>query len=106
MPDLQAPEVPAQQAEAPADQAVQAPEQPLQAPEQPAPASPPPAPKKPVRSAAAKKKLVRRIIAIVVTLAILSGIVFGMWFLVFREDDSQGFIYAEPAYIGSIQSVV
>ncbi len=62
--------------------------------------------KKPRRTAAEKKKLVKRIIAIVVAAAILSGIVFGMWFLVFREDDSLGDIYAEPAYIGSIQSVV
>lgn len=105
MPDLQTPEAPAQQTEAPVDEAVQAPEEPpVQAPKQEPWEAP--APKKPVRSAAAKKKLVKRIIAIVVTIAILSGIVFGMWFLVFREDDSQGFIYAEPAYIGSIQSVV
>ena len=99
MPDLQTPEAPVRQDEAPPEQAVQA-------PEQAAPPSPPPAPKKKVRTAAAKKKLVKRIIAIVATLAILSGIGFGMWLLVFREDDSLGDIYAEPAYIGSIQSIV
>ncbi len=62
--------------------------------------------KKNRRTAAEKKKLVKRIIALVVAAAVLGGIVFGMWFLVFREDDSLGYIYAEPAYIGSIQSVV
>ena len=101
MPDLQTPEAPVRQDEALAEQ-----EQAVQAPEQAAPPSPPPAPKKKVRTAAAKKKLVKRIIAIVVTLAVLSGIGFGMWLLVFREDDSLGDIYAEPAYIGSIQSIV
>lgn len=62
--------------------------------------------KKKHRTAAEKKKLVKRIIALVVAAAVLGGIVFGMWFLVFREDDSLGVIYAEPAYIGSIQSIV
>ena len=118
MPDLQTPEAPVQEeAQSPVDEtAAQAPEQTIEpTPEQdaPAPAKDPkpepwetPAPKKPVRTAAAKKKMVKRIVAIVVTLAILAGIGFGMWFLVFREDDSLGTIYAEPAYIGSIQSIV
>lgn len=66
----------------------------------------PPAPKKKVRTAAEKKKLVKRIVAGVTAAAVLAGIIFGMWFLVFREDDSLGEIYAEPAYIGSIQSTV
>ena len=65
-----------------------------------------PSPKKKVRTAAEKKKLVKRIIAAVVAVAVLGGIIFGMWALVFREDDSLGDIYAEPAYIGSIQSTV
>ena len=118
MPDLQTPEAPVQEeTQTPVEEAPsQAPEQTIdQPPEQdaPAPEKAPkpepwetPAPKKPVRTAAAKKKMVKRIVAIVVTLAILAGIGFGMWFLVFREDDSLGTIYAEPAYIGSIQSIV
>ena len=57
------------------------------------------APRKPSR-----KKLIRRVIAIVVAAAILGGIIFGMWFLVFRKADSQGDIYFEYASIGSIQS--
>ena len=48
------------------------------------------APRKPSR-----KKLIRRVIAIVVAAAILGGIIFGMWFLVFRKADSQGDIYFE-----------
>ena len=131
MPDLQTPEAPVQEEtqtpveeappqapeqtiDQPPEQGAPAPEQTVErlleqespAPEQSAPLSPPPAPKKPVRTAAAKKKMVKRVVAIVVTLAILAGIGFGMWFLVFREDDSLGTIYAEPAYIGSIQSIV
>lgn len=65
-----------------------------------------PAPKKRVKTAAEKKKLVKRIIAAVVAVALVGGIIFGMWFLVFRKDDSLGTIYAEPAYISSIQSTV
>ncbi len=52
------------------------------------------------------KKTIKRIIAIVVAAAILAGIIFGMWYLVFRKDNSQGTIYAESAYIGSIESTV
>ncbi|MBD5133342.1 MAG: HlyD family efflux transporter periplasmic adaptor subunit [Clostridiales bacterium] len=90
MPDLELPDAP-----------IQAPEQPAgQAPEQA------PAPKKKTRTAAEKKKLVKRIVAGVTAAAVLGGIIFGLWFLVFREDDSLGDIYAEPAYIGSIQSTV
>lgn len=107
MPDLQTPEAPVrEEATPPVDETpAQAPEQAIEQPPKQDPWEAP-APKKPVRTAAAKKKLVKRIVAIVVTLAILAGIGFGMWFLVFREDDSLGTIYAEPAYIGSIQSVV
>ena len=84
------------------------------APEQNAPAADVPAkdaPPKghPSRVAPPKKrnnKTVKRIIAIVVAAAILAGIIFGMWYLVFRKDSGQGTIYAEPAYIGSIQSTV
>ena len=84
------------------------------APEQNAPAADVPAkdaPPKghPSRVAPPKKrnkKTVKRIIAIVVAAAVLGGIIFGMWYLVFRKDNSQGTIYAESAYIGSIQSTV
>ena len=111
MPDLKIPEA---QEELKTEQAPeQVPQQaPEQAPEQ-APGQSPkqdpweaPAPKKRVRTAAEKKKLVKRIIAGVVAAAVTAGIVFGMWFLVFRKDESLGNIYAEPAYIGSIQSTV
>ena len=108
MPDLKIPEAPAQDQEEL--------EQPLSAPEAaeaPAPGQAPPqdpweapSPKKKVRTAAEKKKLVKRIIAVVTAAALLGGIIFGMWLLVFRKDDSLGDIYAEPAYIGSIQSTV
>lgn len=64
-----------------------------------------PAPKKRVKTAAEKKKLVKRIIAAVVAVALVGGIIFGMW-KILRQDDSLGAIYAEPAYISSIQSTV
>lgn len=96
MPDLQTPETP-----------VKVPEQsPEKAPEQSPEQTPEKKKKKRVRTAAEKKKLVKRIIAFVVAAAVLGGIVFGMWLLVFKEDDTVGMIYAEPAYIGSIQSMV
>lgn len=75
-------------------------------PEQTQTPAPAPAPKKPAPRKSSKKKLVKRIIAIVVTLALLSSICFGVWFLVFRQVDELGEIYAEPSYIGSIQSSV
>lgn len=75
-------------------------------PEQKAAPAPAPALKKSAPRKNSKKKLVKRVIAIVVTLALLAGIGFGMWYLVFRETEELGAIYAEPAYIGSIQSTV
>lgn len=66
--------------------------------------APPPRPAPPKKSN--KKKIVKRIIAIVLVLALLGGIGFGMWFLVFRQEDTLGEIYSEYAYIGSIESTV
>lgn len=106
MPDLKIPETP----EGLKTEQVpeQAPEKtPEQASEQ-APKQDPweaPAPKKRVKTAAEKKKLVKRIIAAVVAVALVGGIIFGMW-KILRQDDSLGAIYAEPAYISSIQSTV
>lgn len=106
MPDLKIPEAP----EGLKTEQIpeQAPEHPEQAPKQDPKKDPweAPAPKKRVKTAAEKKKLVKRIIAAVVAVALVGGIIFGMWFVVFRKDDSLGAIYAEPAYIGSIQSTV
>ena len=107
MPDLKIPEAPEElkTGQTPVQNTEQPPEQePERVPEQDPWEAP--APKKRVRTAAEKKKLVKRIIAGVVAAAVLAGIIFGMWLLVFREDDSLGDIYAEPAYIGSIQSTV
>ncbi len=103
MPDLKIPEA---QEELKTEQL---PEQaPAQAPEETPKKEPweAPNPKKKVKTAAEKKKLVKRVVAGVTAAAVLGGIIFGMWFLVFRKDDSLGDIYAEPAYIGSIQSTV
>ena len=102
MPDLKIPEAPEEELaeQAPAPEELTTEQAPAQDPWEA------PAPKKKTRSAAEKKKLVKRIIAGVTAIAVLAGIIFGMWYLVFREDDSLGDIYAEPAYIGSIQSTV
>ncbi len=86
----------------------------VQTPTAPSPVPPPPPapPAPPLRNGkkvprkSAKKKWIKRIIAIVVTVAIVAGIIFGMWFLVFRETEEKGEIYFENAYIGSIQSTV
>lgn len=75
-------------------------------PEQTQAPAPAPTPKKPAPRKNSKKKLVKRIIAIVVTLAILTGIGYGMWYLVFRQEEALGEIYAEPAMRSSIQSSV
>ena len=67
-----------------------------------APPSPPIAPKR--RNG--KKKMVKRIISLIVLLAIIGGIVFGLWYLVFRQDSTVGTPLIDVATIGSIQSVV
>ena len=53
-----------------------------------------------------KKKWIKRIIAILVVLALLAGIAFGLWYLVFREDETVGTPLTDFAHIGTIQSVV
>ena len=104
MPDLQMPDAPVQDPETLAPQTPIPENAPPPAAEEPPKQSP--APKKRTRTAAEKKRLVKRVIAVVTAAALLAGIIFGMWFLVFRKDDSLGSIYAEPAYITTIQSTV
>lgn len=65
----------------------------------------PPSPNKPAKKKKSKKQ-VRRIIAAVVTLAILAGAGFAIWFFVFRETTEQGDILPSTAMISSIQSSV
>lgn len=78
---------------------------PAQAPAEERTSASPSKPSKPRRQGGAgRRKLIKRAVAASVAAAILGGIVFGMWFLVFRETDEQGDIYFENAYIGSIQS--
>lgn len=74
------------------------------APQASAPPVPPPARRKPAGKG--RKKMIKRVIALVVILAILSGAGFGMWYLVFREEDSLGEAMVDKAQIGTIQSVV
>lgn len=77
---------------------------------QPAASSAPPAapPRPPVKKPAGKgkQKMVKRIIALAVLLAIVLGAGFGMWYLVFREEDSTGSPLTDVAMINTIQSVV
>lgn len=68
---------------------------------QAAPARPPVRPKR-----NGKKKVVKRLIALTVIAAILGGVGFGMWYLVFREDNSVGQPLTDVAQINTIQSVV
>ena len=92
------PEVKDVQAAAPAQEAVQ----PV------APETPAAPPKPPVKKPAGKgrQKMIKRVIALVVLLAIVLGAGFGMWYLVFREDTSAGTPLTDVAMLNTIQSVV
>lgn len=92
------PEVKDVQAAAPAQEAVQ-----------PAPPETPAAPPRPpVKKPAGKgrQKMIKRVIALVLLLAIVLGAGFGMWYLVFREDTSAGTPLTDVAMLNTIQSVV
>ena len=67
-----------------------------------APAAPPP--RRPAR--AGKKKMVKRLIALGVTAAIVAGVCFGVWYLVFRDTSTVGEPLTSIAEIGTIQSTV
>ena len=53
-----------------------------------------------------RKKMVKRMVALGVTAALLFGAGFGVWYLVFRNDSTVGQPLTEPAQIGTIQSTV
>ena len=76
--------------------------------ETPAAPSPSPAPSsKPKKSISpVAKKRRKRIIGTVITLAVVAGIGFGMWWFLFRETTEQGDIIMATAELGSIQSSV
>lgn len=66
-----------------------------------------PAPSKgPMKKKDGKKKMVKRIVALGVTAAILFGAGFGVWYLVFRNDKTMGKPLSQEAQIGTIQSTV
>ena len=67
----------------------------------PAPAS---KPKKGASPVARKRR--QRIIGTIITLAVVAGIGFGLWWFVFRETTEQGDIMMATAELGSIQSSV
>ena len=67
-----------------------------------APAAPPP--RRPAR--AGKKKMVKRLIALGVTAAIVAGVCFGVWYLVFRDTSTVGAPLTSIAETGTIQSTV
>ena len=69
---------------------------------QTAPSSP--APRKPVKKG--RKKMIKRLVALGVTLAVVAGAGFGMWYLVFRDDSTLGAPQYATAEIGTIQSTV
>ena len=80
-------------------------------PDQPAPQAAPAAPqpvpaKPPQKKKAGRKKMVKRMIALSVVLALVAGIGFGMWYLVFRDDETIGQPLTAEAEIGTIQSTV
>lgn len=66
-----------------------------------------PAPSKgPMKKKDGKKKMVKRIVALGVTAAILFGAGFGVWYLVFQNDKTTGKPLSQEAQIGTIQSTV
>ena len=67
-------------------------------------ATPNPAPHRPVKKG--KKKMIKRLIALGVALAVVAGAGFGMWYLVFRDDSTLGAPQYTTAEIGTIQSTV
>lgn len=62
-----------------------------------------PTPAKPRKK---KKKILKRIIALVVVLAILGGVGYGLYRFLNSGETDLGEIYAEPAFLGAIQSKV
>ena len=72
------------------------------------PETPSAPPRPPVKKPAGrgKKKLIKRLIALGVLLAVVGGCGFGMWYLVFREDKGAGKPLTDMAGINTIQSVV
>lgn len=74
----------------------------------PAPEAPAAPPRPPVKKPGGKgkKKMIKRIIALAVIAALVGGIGFGMWYLVFREDKSASQPLTDVAGINTIQSVV
>lgn len=71
---------------------------------QPNTPAPPPAPVK--KKGAQKKKMVKRLAALAVALAILGGGGFALYRFLHTSNEEQGEIWAQPAEIGSIQSSV
>ena len=66
--------------------------------------APPRAPVK--KKSAQKKKMAKRLVALGVAAAILGGGGFGLYRFLNSGGANQGEIFAQPAYIGSIQSKV
>ena len=67
-------------------------------------APPGPPPRRPAK--AGKKKIIKRLVALGVTLALVAGIGFGVWYLVFRDTSTVGKPLTSVAQIGTIQSTV
>ena len=65
------------------------------------PAAPRPTPPRPANQG--KKKMIKRLIALGVTAAIVAGLGFGMWYLVFRDSSTLGTPMTAIAELGSIQ---
>lgn len=78
---------------------------PTQDPPAPPPGGPPSpgVPKTAAKKRKAKKK-VKRIIALVLVLALLAGGAFAIWYFIFRNTVEQGEVWKEPVQLGTIQS--
>ena len=74
----------------------------------PAQETPNPSPRPTMKKSGGKgrKKMIKRLVALAVTAAIVGGAGFGMWYLVFREDKGVRTPLTDVAGINTIQSVV
>lgn len=74
----------------------------------PAQETPNPSPRPTMKRSGGKgrKKMIKRLVALAVTAAIVGGAGFGMWYLVFREDKGVRTPLTDVAGINTIQSVV
>ena len=75
-------------------------------PQTPGQTTPPISPRPSAKKKGGRQKVIKRLVALGVVVAILAGLSYGIWYLVFRKDSTVGQPQFQEAQIGTIQSVV